>query len=223
MHSIEENTVKAENQVQENENIFFLGNREGKIRIAVLGNSITLHGPSPEIGWFGLHGMAASSEDKDYVHLLGTSLKCEGLDYCLMVNQIAEWERTFVQFDLAKLNPIRDFSANIILFRFGENVDCRCEKKQFYNCLRQMTEYIAPNDAALVFTTCFWKNPVVDECIRELSVSTGGKLIELGDLGDDASMKAGGLFSHSGVAAHPGDRGMRVIADRIYETVRSCL
>lgn len=49
MHSIEENTVKAENQVQENENIFFLGNREGKIRIAVLGNSITRHGPSPEI------------------------------------------------------------------------------------------------------------------------------------------------------------------------------
>ena len=47
MHSIEENTVKAENQVQENENIFFLGNREGKIRIAVLGNSITRHGPSP--------------------------------------------------------------------------------------------------------------------------------------------------------------------------------
>ena len=86
-----------------------------------------------------------------------------------------------------------------------------------------MTEYIAPNDAALVFTTCFWKNPVVDECIRELSVSKRGKLIELGDLGDDASMKAGGLFSHSGVAAHPGDRGMRVIADRIYETVRSCL
>ena len=67
----------------------------------------------------------------------------------------------------------------------------------------------------------YHENPVVDECIRELSVSKGGKLIELGDLGDDASMKAGGLFSHSGVAAHPGDRGMRVIADRIYETVRS--
>ena len=40
--------------------------------------------------------------------------------------------------------------------------------------------------------------------------------IYLGDLGEDESMMAIGLFKHSGVAVHPGDKGMQTIADRIY-------
>ena len=35
-------------------------------RVLFVGNSITLHGPRPQIGWTNNWGMAASARDKDY-------------------------------------------------------------------------------------------------------------------------------------------------------------
>jgi hypothetical protein len=40
------------------------------IRVLVLGNSITQHGPSDAVGWTGDWGMAATSIEKDFVHVL---------------------------------------------------------------------------------------------------------------------------------------------------------
>ena len=41
-----------------------------QISVLCVGNSILAHGPSESIGWSGNWGMAASSADKDYYHLL---------------------------------------------------------------------------------------------------------------------------------------------------------
>ena len=59
---IEKNTVPAENQLPEQEEIAFAGDRGADIRIAFVGNSITRHAPSEELGWPGDWGMAASGE-----------------------------------------------------------------------------------------------------------------------------------------------------------------
>ncbi|MCY2988855.1 MAG: glycoside hydrolase family 127 protein [Planctomycetota bacterium] len=60
-------------------------------RILFLGNSITLHGPKADIDWTGNWGMAASSEDKDYVHLVTSALaQHTGSTPQIMVRNIAE-------------------------------------------------------------------------------------------------------------------------------------
>ena len=71
-------------------------------------------------------------------------------------------------------------------------------------------------NAKVILTTGFWKHPG-DDTIKKVGDELGYPCIYLGDLGEDDSMKAIGLFEHAGVAAHPGDLGMLNIADRIWD------
>lgn len=66
----------------------------------------------------------------------------------------------------------------------------------------------------------FWENAEIDDAIKKVCGKTGELLVELGDLGKDTKMKAIGLFAHSGVAAHPGDKGMEAIAERIFDKIK---
>ena len=100
---------------------------DGDIKVLFIGNSITLHGVAPQIGWTNRWGMAASSQEKDYVHLVAAGIARE----------------------------------------------------------------------------------------------TGRKpqLIVKADFADEPGMRATGLFTHAGVANHPGDRGMAAIASAILKTL----
>lgn len=60
------NNVPAEEQVKDP--VRFIGTKGYKV--LVVGNSITLHAPKPEIGWTGDFGMAASCKKADFVHRL---------------------------------------------------------------------------------------------------------------------------------------------------------
>ena len=70
----------------------------------------------------------------------------------------------------------------------------------------------------------FWKH-TADSSIRFVADQLQLPLIYLGDLGEREEMKAIGLFEHSGVANHPGDLGMKNIAERIFNVIKesSCL
>ena len=105
----------------------------------------------------------------------------------------------------------------------GENISREnLDEKKLYNGLQAFIKHICPS-GKIIFTTCFWKNPVVDEVIRRLAEDRGDTVVELGDLGADDSMTAKGKFEHSGVAAHPGNAGMKAIAERIYTELKNCL
>lgn len=53
MNEIDKNTVEGKNQLKDSANVRFFGNPESKTRIMFMGNSITLHGYLPKIGWYG--------------------------------------------------------------------------------------------------------------------------------------------------------------------------
>ncbi len=93
-------------------------------KVLFLGNSITKHGPKADIDWSGNWGMAASTEAKDYVHLVVAGLAAKGGTAPeTMVRNIADFERAHAGYDIAgKLREAVDFQADLIILAIGENV-----------------------------------------------------------------------------------------------------
>ena len=218
MDQIEKNTVSAKNQLKVTEYVTYI-NPEGKgKRFLFVGNSITRHGRAPQIGWDHDFGMAASAIEKDYVHLLQKMLEEKYPDAVICVCQAAAWERSYMNGEEshAPFQAARDFGADYIVMRIVENCDRTVlDHDVFLREYKSFIDFLNTNDAKIILTSGFWKH-VGDEDIEKAAKERNYPFIALGDLGEDDEMKAIGLFEHSGVANHPGDKGMRAIAERIF-------
>lgn len=219
---IEENTVKAENQVKKEQMVFWVGDEHAANKVAIVGNSITRHGIMPEIGWKKLCGMAASKEECDYVHVLYRRLSEEGFDSYFMVNQLSYWEMNYYKEDNIVSNycDIKEFQPNYLIFRLGENIVGDGIRDDLQTQMEELLQNITTDKTKVIMTTCFWKNKKVDEVIRKIACEHGYPVVELGDLGELDEMKAIGEYEHTGVAAHPGDKGMTMIAERILQVLK---
>lgn len=217
--AIDDNTVSADNQVVKSASSYILGEENGSIKIAVLGNSITRHGPKPDIGWNNDFGMAASDREHDYVHRLFAKLTESGKRVCFFVKQFAFWERNLTGEFTDDYSDVKEFRPDIVVFRLGENVDSKTDASVFEAEVERLLDYVGSGSARLLLTTCFWHKNMVDDVIRRICEKHGLTPCELGDLGERPEMKAIGLFEHSGVAAHPGDLGMENIAERIFNAL----
>ncbi len=196
-------------------------------RILFLGNSITLHGPKADIGWTGNWGMAASSEDKDYVHLVTSAIARQaGSAPRIMVRNIADFERNYATYDVdGQLMDAFAFDPDLVVLAIGENVpaldsaEARAKfKSGVMNVLRCV---LAKRHPLVVVRSCFWADAAKDQVLREACEETGGIFVDAGPLGRDPANAARSerAFTHDGVAAHPGDRGMKALADAIVQAV----
>jgi hypothetical protein len=196
-------------------------------KILFLGNSITLHGPAPKIGWDGNWGMAASARERDYVHLLLAQIgKQAGGEPHFRVKNIADFERQLDSYDVKeKLKEELAFGADIVVVAIGENVaalstdDAKAKyKAAFTGLLKELSEHESPT---LFVRSSFWANPAKDEIMRQACQDAGGAFVDISKRGSDPANAARPerKFEHEGVAAHPGDRGMQAIADALLAAI----
>ena len=226
MAQIDKNTVKAENQLDKEEIISFDYKENTGKRILFVGNSITLHAPKEDIGWSGNWGMAASSKDKDYVHMTEKMVLEKNSDAAFCVCQVSSWETVYKDGEkvLDTFKEARDFGADIILMRIVENCirndfDAEIFKKEY----KKLISYLSGDkEPAVIITSGFWKHPG-DEALEEVAKEIGADFICLGELGEREEMRADGLFEHKGVAHHPGDLGMQTIAELAFEKIEKYL
>jgi len=196
-------------------------------RILFLGNSITLHGPKPDIGWTGNWGMAASAEDKDYVHLVTSALANHtGSKPQIMVRNIADFERGYATYDVEEqMKDLFAFDPDLVVLAIGENVPAlgsENAKAQFKaGVIRILGCAVAKRHPLVVVRSSFWPDPTKDELLRQACQEADAIFVDAGPLGREAANAARSerSFTHDGVAGHPGDRGMKALADAIVQAV----
>ena len=215
------NTVSSAGQVEKIGSVFFPEEKkDAELKVLFVGNSITLHGYLPDIGWYGTWGMAASSKENDYVHRTVAMLREAYGDTAFCIAQGANWERGYENTAAvleAEYTAARDFAADIVIIRIGENVNREANAKlPIKPYFAEMVKFFASNpNAKVIVTDLFWKCDALDEQIRAAAFENGWTFVHLGDLEQDPATMALGEFEHSGVAHHPGDYGMEMIAKRL--------
>lgn len=197
-------------------------------RVLFLGNSITLHGPKADIGWTGNWGMAASSEDKDYVHLVHAGLTRQiSTAPEMRVRNIADFERNFATYDVkTQLKEVLAFDPDLVVLAIGENVPglgsdkARGEFKEAV--MRLVNALVEKRHPRIVVRSSFWADAAKDAVLREACDAVKGRWVDAGQIGKDPSNAARSerSFKHDGVAGHPGDKGMQALADAI---LKACL
>lgn len=191
----------------------------GYRNVLILGNSITRHKPAPEMGWYGDWGMAASTRDSDYVHILIKKFQTAAPACKVHYKNIADYERGYWTYDLKKLDSLKQTKPQLIIVRLGENVDTKtAEEHDFQKHYPALIEYLTNGDkkVKVIHGSSFWKKPTIAQAISSASQSRGDRLVDLSTLAADPTNMALDKFTNKGVAMHPSDKGMRKIAEALW-------
>lgn len=179
--------------------------------VIVVGNSLAIHPPRADVGWPNNWGMAASAQDKDYVHLIGAFVGAPAT------------ARNFsgLESDQASYVPyIPDFTAgadsnSLLVVQLGDNAAFE-QLANFTIGYAKLLDYVHPK--RLVCLSTWWESTPHDAMIRSQCAAHGGTFVYVGDIyrmpGNPDRLETQ-WRAYPGVDAHPHDWGMQQIAARI--------
>lgn len=195
-------------------------------KVLVVGNSILAHAPLASIGWSRNNGMAASTPENDFLHLVSAKIGQTNPSAQILQQQSGGFELNFRSYNPATDNNLNSglSGAKLIILRFGENVnDGDVSDGVFAQKLSAYIDYCranAPPDTPILLSTSCWNHPNSSAIVRTVAGQKGCLLVDLADMwtGDNDTANpyyAFGRFSDYGVAKHPSDAGHAEIARRI--------
>lgn len=216
---------------------------DSTMKIIFVGNSITKHGPSEALGWTGNWGMAASSEDKDFVHQLVNMLKYR---YGNVEFQVAggsagggsfenipdEVTDADIQKSLSGLfELIKAEKPDVINIHVGENWGAHyTTKTKVFDYFAKEAHKIAP-DMIINLCVVFWssvsgidyevKKEIADkyEHVYLSETCIAPNAFKEGMKNPEDNPYCAYDSYEGGVGAHPGDKGFQKMAEIIFETL----
>ena len=192
-----------------------------------IGNSITLHQINDY--WWNECGMAATTLEKDYVHQTSIMLNATEYAYNFSIWEITASDRTQT---LSLLDGLLSNDIDLITLQLSENTS---DLDTFDSDFEEMIRYIQErcSNAQIIVIGDFWDTGTKDEMKSVACVNTGVSFISLDEIknkpeyeceiGTEVYDSDGQphIVEHKGVSLHPNDKGMKWIADRIVEEVKS--
>ncbi len=191
---------------------------EGVSKILVVGNSLSRHAPLPAEKWNGNWGMAATTEDKDYLHVLKKELD----------RLYPEKPHTIKIFrpgneaDMTLGTEIVKEKADLVIVQVGENFRGQCTPgdlgAKYKIMLQTLKKRVSPN----IICVGTWalgaeKNPcgeVEEAAAHQLNIPYV-PIFDLAKVGNSGFHDPNLAHTGDPVKWHPSDKGMKAIADKI--------
>ena len=194
--------------------------------VLCLGNSITRHDYAESVEWYSDWGMAASKPENDYCHVLESLLNEKHPGSTVTPLNIAAWERSLSD-DIDGFIGEHAEGKDIIVVRLGENVTA---ERAFGPALQKLVSYCVTHAKYVLITGTFWKSEVKEAAIEETARLYDIPYYPLSQLdvpenhpkvGDTFQDIHGGSYriSKDFIITHPNDKGMREIAEIIYNGI----
>ncbi|WP_339714400.1 SGNH/GDSL hydrolase family protein [Cyclobacterium amurskyense] len=182
-------------------------------KILVIGNSITIHPPDPSIGRNANWGMAASEADQDYFSLLKDNLQSYFPDLEMIRENVYPFERQFETIDFEQYSHLREFEAEVIIIRLGENIkDAELSNWNLAESIQDFAFYLGTTNTKFIIATTFWPSPNVNEQLRHVASQNHWEFVDISAFGSNPANMAIGQFEDNAVASHPNDQGMLAIS-----------
>lgn len=195
-------------------------------KILFIGNSL--------LNGFGTFGMCASDSKNDYYYHVTQYLKQFKPDGVWDKIHGAPWEQAETKSVADKWvndnikNKATDY--DLVIVQLGDNVNNEARNELFKTSCKELLQAIRSHmpKARVVWAGEWYATPQRQSIIEQSCKETGSIFIDITDLNGRINQAAiGDIISHdngtqstvtsSGVASHPGNKGMKAIADRLIE------
>jgi hypothetical protein len=177
--------------------------------ILVLGNSIVYHSKAEYLGWYGDWGMAASSPDKDFAHILKANIP----NYNFKIKNVAQWEQSFST-DFYGGTEHYDY----IFVKLSENVvDTERYREELPKLLRS---YMDKNTKVFLISSV-WFSPEKDLITKETAELLNQTYVDISEMQIDNTNYAWNEYENGAVGCHPGNLGMEFIAKKCLKNLHN--
>lgn len=205
-------------------------NNVNKMHYLIIGNSITKHGINSD--WPIERGMAATENDKDYVHVLEKLFKADGISDVKYT--IEPYNTTSIkaakEFAQTNLKTISGHSLDLIILQIGENIINDAPLSDYLEVVKEMITDLKEQvpRAEIFFIDSMFKNPINSDALSNLVDSMGAVFVPIDKIKEDGSYRSyigDTIYDNEGnahkvinndVAFHPNDKGHEYIANQIH-------